>query len=448
MASLASKYAAFDKLQTDLVEEEAREEKQRNDVAKAESARKRQEYQEARMKAMADYEAKEAAKKQGGALPDPKATAGVAAASGAAQGQPPSPGTPGAGPMTMMESGASLDPSEMTEAQRNQFVDQYAKMMNRNRGANKAAYKFPDTIEEQREICKVADELRTRGNALYKKGELTEAAKLYEQAVLKFADWYADCFATEEEKELALSVKLPSHLNLAACSWKLGNYQHAVTHCSQVLQHEARNSGATNAKAFYRRGSCHLQLGNLDEARADLRKAASLAPADAEIRRALRGLQGRQSEYGATQKAMARSMLAGAGGDAAAEDASATAAGAAGDGGEKEGVAADTTAPAAAELPIAEQVERIKQSLVREVRKEVAAIRSDRAPASGGAPASDSAADAATVRDDGPAAGAASPPSPPVPTGGSPASRRMYGALAILFSAAAVACVAVYLAGY
>ena len=41
------------------------------------------------------------------------------------------------------------------------------------------------------------------------------AAKLYEQAVLKFADWYAECFATDEERTLVHAVKIPSHLNLA-----------------------------------------------------------------------------------------------------------------------------------------------------------------------------------------------------------------------------------------
>ena len=42
-------------------------------------------------------------------------------------------------------------------------------------------YKFPDTIEEQLVICKAANKLREAGNKLYQKGELTEAAKLYEQ---------------------------------------------------------------------------------------------------------------------------------------------------------------------------------------------------------------------------------------------------------------------------
>ena len=91
---------------------------------------------------------------------------------------------------TMMEAGNQLDPAQMTDAQRSQFTEQYMQMFSRNR-PKKQDYKFPDTWEEQKERVDEADALRLRGNALFKKGELMEAAKLYEQAVIKFADWYA-----------------------------------------------------------------------------------------------------------------------------------------------------------------------------------------------------------------------------------------------------------------
>ena len=90
---------------------------------------------------------------------------------------------------------------------------------------------------------------------------------------MKFADWYAVAFATDEEKEMVYAVKLPSHNNLATCSFKLGNHQHAVVHCSQVLEHEP-----DNVKALYRRGACQLRLGYLEQARIDLQRAAKLAP--------------------------------------------------------------------------------------------------------------------------------------------------------------------------
>lgn len=117
------------------------------------------------------------------------------AKSGVAAPEPPklpmptrAPGAPG--PPTMMEAGSALDPEKMTADQRQEFTEQYSKIFNRNL-PKKRDYKFPDTFEEQKERVDEADALRLRGNAYFKKGELMEAAKLYEQAVLKFADWCA-----------------------------------------------------------------------------------------------------------------------------------------------------------------------------------------------------------------------------------------------------------------
>ena len=93
-----------------------------------------------------------------------------------------------AGPKTMMNSMDSLDMNNMTPKQRDELLETYANVFNKNR-PSKAKYKFPETIEEQRAKCEEADALRVKGNHLFKSGQILEAAKLYEQAVLKFADW-------------------------------------------------------------------------------------------------------------------------------------------------------------------------------------------------------------------------------------------------------------------
>ena len=221
--------------------------------------------------------------------------------------QPLQPGEPAMGPKPMLSSISDLDIDQMTDKQRQAVVDSYSKMGR----PQKAVYKFPETIEEQRVICEAADALRQRGNELFKAGETIEAAKLYEQAVLKFADWYADCFATDEEKALVHAVKLPAHLNLATCSYKLGNYAHAVVHATQVLHHEATNTAGVNAKALYRRGASHVELGNLSQAHADLKRALDHSPADSEVRRALARLKVRHAEYVAAQRDMTKRMLDG-----------------------------------------------------------------------------------------------------------------------------------------
>mmetsp|Transcript_67512 Transcript_67512/g.133888 ORF Transcript_67512/g.133888 Transcript_67512/m.133888 type:complete len:298 (-) Transcript_67512:60-953(-) len=129
---------------------------------------------------------------------------------------------------------------------------------------------------------------------------------------------YAECFATDEERALVLSVKIPSHSNLAACSYRLGNFQHAVVHCTQVIEHEKRIDAAVTAKAFFRRGCSQMELGNLSEAKTDLKRALSLAPADTEVRRALTRLQARRQDYTDRNKEMTKRMLMGAG--SAADD--------------------------------------------------------------------------------------------------------------------------------
>ena len=54
------------------------------------------------------------------------------------------------------------DPSKMSKEE---WIENYTKAMQKNRP--KQAYKFPDTIEEQRKICEAAEELKSRGNEFY-----------------------------------------------------------------------------------------------------------------------------------------------------------------------------------------------------------------------------------------------------------------------------------------
>ena len=122
-------------------------------------------------------------------------------------------------------------------------------MFSRNRPTKKD-YKFPDTFEEQKARTDEADALRQRGNALFKKGELTEAAKLYEQATLKFADWYADCFAEPAERAMVMAVKTPAHLNLALCSWYQQESQNvkAKNYCSVNTENNAADCAANGGQ--------------------------------------------------------------------------------------------------------------------------------------------------------------------------------------------------------
>ena len=198
--------------------------------------------------------------------------------------------------------------------------------------AGRKPYKFPETEDEQGAKIAEADALRKRGNELYGKGELVEAAKLYEQAVLKFADWYAECFATDEEKARVHAVKLPCHLNLAACSMRLGNLQHAVVHCSQVVDNDA-----SNAKALFRRGVCHTKLGNLDAARDARAKRRSSTATSREVRAAAKELKEKRAEYAREAREIAGRMVQRAAGDESDEEEAAAGGGGGGGGWRRRG---------------------------------------------------------------------------------------------------------------
>jgi len=79
-----------------------------------------------------------------------------------------------------------------------------------------------------------------------------------------------------------------------------------------VLEHDPKN-----VKALFRRGASNSKLGDLRQARADLKLASELAPGDAEIRKEIALLNVRMKEYKDKRWDMYRKGLAGAG---AAED--------------------------------------------------------------------------------------------------------------------------------
>nr|AFK42523.1 unknown [Lotus japonicus] len=84
-------------------------------------------------------------------------------------------------------------------------------------------------------------------------------------------------------RDMALAVKNPCHLNMAACFIKLNRYEEAIGHCSIVLGEDENN-----VKALFRRGKARAALGQTDAAREDYLKARKYAPEDKAIARELR----------------------------------------------------------------------------------------------------------------------------------------------------------------
>ncbi|XP_071690077.1 peptidyl-prolyl cis-trans isomerase FKBP42 [Rutidosis leptorrhynchoides] len=137
------------------------------------------------------------------------------------------------------------------------------------------------TVEER---ISAADRRRMDGNNLFKEDKLEEAMQQYEMAIAYMGDDFMfQLFG--KYQDMALAVKTPCHLNIAACLIKLKRYDEAIAQCTIVLAEDQNN-----VKALFRRGKAKSELGQTDSAREDFLKARKFAPEDKAISKELRVL--------------------------------------------------------------------------------------------------------------------------------------------------------------
>ncbi|XP_072951097.1 peptidyl-prolyl cis-trans isomerase FKBP42 [Typha angustifolia] len=135
------------------------------------------------------------------------------------------------------------------------------------------------TVEERIEA---ADRRKVEGNAYFKEEKLQEAMQQYEMAIAYMGDDFMfQLFG--KYRDMALSVKNPCHLNMAACLIKLKRYEEAIGQCTIVLSEDENN-----VKALFRRGKARAALGQTEAAREDFWKAQKYAPEDKAILKELR----------------------------------------------------------------------------------------------------------------------------------------------------------------
>ncbi|OEL31811.1 Peptidyl-prolyl cis-trans isomerase FKBP42 [Dichanthelium oligosanthes] len=135
------------------------------------------------------------------------------------------------------------------------------------------------TVEER---IAAADRRKTEGNEYFKEKKLEEAMQQYEMAIAYMGDDFMfQLFG--KYRDMALAVKNPCHLNMAACLIKLNRFDEAIVQCSIVLSEDE-----SNVKALFRRGKAKSELGQTESAREDFLKAKKYSPEDKEILRELR----------------------------------------------------------------------------------------------------------------------------------------------------------------
>nr|CAD1818441.1 unnamed protein product [Ananas comosus var. bracteatus] len=137
------------------------------------------------------------------------------------------------------------------------------------------------TVEERIEA---ADRRKVEGNAHFKDEKLQEAMQQYEMAIAYMGDDFMfQLFG--KYRDMALAVKNPCHLNMAACLIKLQRYDEAIGQCTIVLSEDENN-----VKALFRRGKARAALGQTEAAREDFQRARKYAPEDKAILKELRSL--------------------------------------------------------------------------------------------------------------------------------------------------------------
>ncbi|CAD6265222.1 unnamed protein product [Miscanthus lutarioriparius] len=130
------------------------------------------------------------------------------------------------------------------------------------------------TVEER---IAAADRRKIEGNEYFKKKKLEEAMQQYEMAIAYMGDDFMfQLFG--KYRDMALAVKNPCHLNMAACLIKLNRFNEAIVQCSIVLSEDE-----SNVKALFRRGKAKSELGQTESAREDFLKAKKYSPEDKEI---------------------------------------------------------------------------------------------------------------------------------------------------------------------
>jgi len=122
-----------------------------------------------------------------------------------------------------------------------------------------------------------AEKRRLQGNELFAQGMHKEALGKYAAALSYMdEDFLMQCEGFYLDK--AHEVKMPVHLNMAACQLQLGDFNTAIYNCGEVLSLDPGNS-----KALYRRACARHQLGQTEGALADLESALKRSPEDSSI---------------------------------------------------------------------------------------------------------------------------------------------------------------------
>ncbi|BGP14927.1 hypothetical protein JCM10213_003716 [Rhodosporidiobolus nylandii] len=165
-------------------------------------------------------------------------------------------------------------------------------------------------VNDPKVVLKIADEIKSCGTDLFKKGNFQQAQKKYQKA-LRYLDRHIALPERDLELEAQLvNLRLSILLNSALTAIKgnpvtAANAQLAVKQATRALSldgnpeedsNRKQLTDAEKAKALFRRAKAHAVLKDEKEAVADFEAAAKLQPEDASIKAELAALKARIEE--------------------------------------------------------------------------------------------------------------------------------------------------------
>lgn len=159
------------------------------------------------------------------------------------------------------------------------------------------------------QILAVANEIKSTGNHLFKKGDLVDANHKYKKAV-RYISWYQKHLKQTEIANRTLSeVERLCQLNSALVKLKQKQYKEAISLCNTVL-----SADMDNPKALYRRGQANVALSNLELAQEDFQRASKFLPNDQSILTELKSVQTKLAKYKKMERASYARMFSGGSG--------------------------------------------------------------------------------------------------------------------------------------
>jgi len=121
---------------------------------------------------------------------------------------------------------------------------------------------------------------KTSGNVFFEKNDVELAMQKYKKSLDVFS--YDSNLKDDEKDKVNKQIKLPVHLNMAACFAKMNDLPKVIENATKALELDSKN-----VKALWRRGAAKTDMGDWMDAKRDLNDALQMDPNNKTVKNAL-----------------------------------------------------------------------------------------------------------------------------------------------------------------